>query len=344
MPRRELDPDELIEHWTVLPDEHALVQAKRGENRIGFALLLKFYIQRGRFPRGRSEIPAEAVDYVARQVAVPPGDVDRYEWDGRTIENHRAQIRAVLGFRECTVADAEVLTVWLAEQVAEEERRPEQVREALVAHCLVERIEPPTDGRIDRIVASALHRAEDALTGRISSRLSAAAARIEALVVPTSPETDEDEAEGCVLLAFIKADPGEVSLDSMLTEIERLLAVRAVGVPAGVFADVAPRVLTAWRTRAAVESPSHLRSHPAPLRLTLLAALLVAREREITDALVDLLIATVHRIDSRAEKKVTKELIREFQRVAGKESILFRMADASLTHPDEVVRTVNGGW
>jgi hypothetical protein len=338
VPRRELDPDELIENWTVLPDEQELVQAKRGENRLGFALLLKFYIHRGRFPRGRSEIPAEAVDYVARQVGVPAGDLDLYTWDGRTIENHRAQIRAVLGFRECTVADAEALTVWLVEHVAEDERRPEQVREALLAHCSVERIEPPTARRIDRIVASALHQAEVVLTLRVSSRLSAVAGQLEALVEPASTDPDQEEAEGCAVLAFIKADPGDVSLDSMLTEIERLLAVRAVGLPAGVFADIAPRVLTAWRTRAAVESPSHLRSHPTPLRLTLLAALLVAREREITDTLVDLLIATVHRIDSRAEKKVTKELIREFQRVAGKESILFRIADASLAYPDESVR------
>ena len=54
--------------------------------------------------------------------------------------------------------------------------------------------------------------------------------------------------------------------------------------------------------------------------MTLLAALLYAREREITDTLVDLLISTVHRIGARAEKKVTKELIGEFKRVAGKEN------------------------
>lgn len=51
-----------------------------------------------------------------------------------------------------------------------------------------------------------------------------------------------------------------------------------------------------WRARAMVESPSHLRDHPAPLRLTLLAALLHVRERELTDTLVELLISTVHRI------------------------------------------------
>ena len=39
-----------------------------------------------------------------------------------------------------------------------------------------------------------------------------------------------------------------------------------------------------------MESGSHLREHPDPVKLTLLAALLHSREREITDALVELLI------------------------------------------------------
>jgi len=55
------------------------------------------------------------------------------------------------------------------------------------------------------------------------------------------------------------------------------------------FLDVTPKVLEGWRQRAIVESPSHLRAHPRELRVTLLAALLWAREWEITDTLVDLL-------------------------------------------------------
>lgn len=98
------------------------------------------------------------------------------------------------------------------------------------------------------------------------------------------------------MLALIKADAGEVSLETMLTEITKLQAVRAIGLPPGLFGDVAPKVVAGWRLRAAVEAPSHLRTHPEPLRLTLLAALLYAREREVTDTLVDLLISTVHRI------------------------------------------------
>lgn len=48
-----------------------------------------------------------------------------YEWTGRTIEYHRPQIRGHLGFRECSVADPDKLTAWLAEHVACKQRRPE---------------------------------------------------------------------------------------------------------------------------------------------------------------------------------------------------------------------------
>jgi hypothetical protein len=88
------------------------------------------------------------------------------------------------------------------------------------------------------------------------------------------------------------------------------------------------------------ESPSHLRDHPPDLQVALLAALLFCRRREITDALVNLLISTVHRIGARAERRVTIELVNAFRRVQGKEGILFRVADAALARPDDLVRRV----
>ena len=88
------------------------------------------------------------------------------------------------------------------------------------------------------------------------------------------------------------------------------------------------------------ESPSHTRSHPPELQVALLSALLYCRGREITDALVHLLLSTVHRIGARAERRVTTQLVNAFKRVQGKEGLLFRVADASLARPDDPVRTV----
>ncbi|WP_329094932.1 hypothetical protein [Streptomyces sp. NBC_01439] len=71
--------------------------------------------------------------------------------DGPHVRVHRAQIREHLVFRECSAAEAETLTAYLAEHVAHKERRPEQVRLELLARCRAESIEPPTPGRCDRI-------------------------------------------------------------------------------------------------------------------------------------------------------------------------------------------------
>jgi hypothetical protein len=84
--------------------------------------------------------------------------------------------------------------------------------------------------------------------------------------------------------------------------------------------------------------PSDFRSSPRPIRLTLLAALCAMRAGEITDGLVDLLIALVLKIDTRAERRVEGELINDLKRVRGKEGILFRLAEAALEQPDETVR------
>jgi hypothetical protein len=83
-----------------------------------------------------------------------------------------------------------------------------------------------------------------------------------------------------------------------------------------------------------------LRAHPKPLRLTLLAALCFLWAQEITDGLVELLIQIAHKIDVRAEKRVEEEYANEFKCVANKEGILYRIAEASVEHPDEPVRKV----
>ncbi|MFF7941490.1 Tn3 family transposase [Nocardia gamkensis] len=335
---RELDQDELIDRWTLVGDEPELIGGKRGATRLGFAVLLRFYTDRGRFPRGRAEIPDEGIAYIARQVGVERTEIAFYDWSGRTIEYHRAQIRQALGFRECSVADSDSLTWWLIDHVTQVERNGERVREHLLGELRRRKLEPPTAGRIDRIVRSALSRGEDRLFDRVLSRIpTEVVAKLVALVAPEGDEDSEVEG-GSAVLASIRSDPGNVSLNTMLTEIGKLEAVLAVGVPDEVFDGISPKIVKNWRARASVESPSHLREHPLGVKLTLLAALLHCRCREITDTLVELLNSTVHRINARAEVRVTNELIKEFKRVTGKENLLFKVAEATVDAGDKLVR------
>lgn len=117
-----VDVDELIESWALLEIDREQLIGKRGVTALGFALLLEHCSRHGRFPRGRSDLHDGVFDFVARQVGEDGSEFGSYERSGSTIEYHRAQIRAHLGFRVVTVADQEKMTAWLAVSVAHAER------------------------------------------------------------------------------------------------------------------------------------------------------------------------------------------------------------------------------
>jgi TnpA family transposase len=322
--RWEWSPEDLIASWTLVGDDWQRVGNKSGATRLGFALMLKFFELDARFPRDAAEFPPAAVAYVAEQVKVDPAEVAAYPWQGRSAKYHREQIRDAFGFREFTRADEDKLADWLASEVCPVELRDERLREALLVRCRAERLEPP--GRIERIIGSARAACEQRFCDRTLARLGQdCAARLEDLAVGP-------------LLAELKADPGQVGLETLLREIDKLTAIRRLALPGDLFAGASEKLVDAWRARAARSYPSDLRAAPRPVRLTLLAALCWVRSAEITDALVDLLVGLVHKINTRADRRVERELIDDLRRVRGKEAILFRLAEAAIEHPDDTVR------
>ncbi|GAA2268141.1 Tn3 family transposase [Streptomyces atrovirens] len=328
--RREWSPEDVVACWTPVGSDWDLVANKSGPTRLGFVLMLKYFELEGRFPQFLEEFPPAAVNYVADVVKVPGGDLAKYDLSSRSAKGHRTQIREALGFRPATRADEERLTGWLADEVCPVELVEDRLREALLVRCRSDRIEPP--GRIERIVAAARARADRAFCARTVARLGDVCAR---RLLELVAEGNED---GAALLASLKRDPGAVGLDSLLTEITKLTAVRQLGLPEGLFADCSEKLVAAWRARAIKMYPSDFRDAGEDVRTTLLAALCTSRQGEITDALVELLVALVHKINARAERRVEKQLTAELKKVRGKEGILFKLATAAVDKPDEVVR------
>jgi hypothetical protein len=241
---RDLDAVELRALWTLTAEQLKRAGGKRDANALAFAVLLKFFQVHGRFPRGRAEVPDEVVRFVAGQVDVTASDLGFYEWSGRTIERHRAEIRDLLGFRECSVADYAAATDWLVQHVTQVERQVELVRAELLGWLRRQHLEPPGSARLVRIVRSGLDRGER--IDRICAGLdSTVRGRLNELVFGVPDEAAAEGAGGEIeardVLAWVKTDPGRLSLNTMLTEIGKLEAIRAVGLPVD--------LLTGWRRR-----------------------------------------------------------------------------------------------
>jgi hypothetical protein len=215
-----LDGDErdIPEGWILTPADLTLVMAKGRANRLGFAVLLLFYRAHGRFPGAPTEIEPLAVDQVARQIGMGAIPHDGLDLAARTWKRHRAEIRALFGYREATVADAEALEDWLRDQAATVGAVPDHLVARLEARCRELAIEPPSADRVERVVRAAIRAHEEQLYARTRDRLTPETrARLEALLHPESDAgsgSDGDgqpeqppRSSGCVAIRAGRASP-----------------------------------------------------------------------------------------------------------------------------------------
>jgi hypothetical protein len=289
--------------WHLTPADHALVAAKSRANRLRFAVMLLFFRDRGRFPRGADMLDPQAIARLASALNIPLSpEPFGFDTGDRTLERQRAEIRILFDFREATVADAAALGTWLCDHAVAQSRDHDRLAAELEARCRTLRIEPPTPDRVERIVRGAVRAYEDHFTAAIHGRLAAEVRdRLDALLRPAMTTSDDDEAESPTpgaraLLNFVRGDPGRASVDSVMRELERLESIRAIGLPADLFARVLPHEVELYRQRVAVQPPSDLRRLPDAVRITWLAAFTHLRGRTLTDSLVELLVETVHAI------------------------------------------------
>jgi len=330
---------ELLEHWTLLPSERALVDESRTDHtRLGLAVVLKFFQIAWRFPQSRAEIPAAAVAYLAPQVGVPATCFLRYDWASRSTAQHRANIRTFLGIREATLADQQAVTAWLVHQLLPQAQQPEAVRAAFIERCRSLGVEPPTPDRITRHVRTALATYEDQLCMTVLQRLPLdTQAHLDALLQVSLP-ADLPAPSGRSTLADLKLDAGPFGVATVLEEAAKLDRLRALALPPEIFAAIPARFLDRCRQRVIAEELHELRRHPTPLRLTLLAAYCWRRSQDLTDALAEIFMTVIQHITLRAERRVERTLLRDLKRVTGKPTLLFSLAEAALAQPDALVR------
>ncbi len=343
--QRHWNDHELETYWSFSSDECKLIPQRDASSRLGVAASLKFFQLEGYFPSSGSDSPSAALDYMATQLAVEPKAILAYDWQGRTGKRYRGRLRTTLGIRPATAEDFTAVETWLREEVVPWDHHRRHLQDAVLGWYRSRHIEPPTEGRIDRLVRSAIRTHEAALCDGTAAKLSPRTRQALDTLLDSSLPSDEHEAQensawrrtSCRVL---KTDPGRVSLKSVLRELEKLRQIEAREFPANLCAGIQPKILRHYRLRAAAEPPREMRLHPEPLRYTLLAAFCWQRRQASIDGLVDLLIQIVHRISVRAENKVVEALVGDLQKVHGKTTLLFKMAEAALEHPQGVVKEV----
>ncbi|MDQ0049507.1 hypothetical protein J2T18_003812 [Paenibacillus polymyxa] len=71
------------------------------------------------------------ISYITKQIEVPAELYAQYDWNGRMIKYHRAQIREFFGFRENTVQDSQEMPEWLCQHVLHRSQEWEHIKESV---------------------------------------------------------------------------------------------------------------------------------------------------------------------------------------------------------------------
>ncbi len=336
--------EDLIDNFIMMPNELTLVGNKTAETRLGFAVLLKFFQFEARFPTTKNEIPKVVIDYIAKQVQVTGNLFQSYDMNSRTYYNHKSQIRNFFSFRESNIEDANIVTEWLSQQVIYFEADMDTLIQEAYNKFRELHVEPPTPERMERITKSAIYIYENQFFQETFNKLSKETIiKMDSLLNNLTSYDEsgiDDTTKDTLSFSELRSDPGRIGLDSIFKEVTKLKTIQLLELPQDLFKTIPQRVLKKYRLRAVSEKLRELRRHPETMRYTIIAAFFWLRCREITDNLIELLIQIIHRIGTRAERKVEKELINDFRRVNGKTNILFQMADAALSHPEGIIREV----
>lgn len=277
--------DELARYFHLDDADLALIAEKRGaRNRLGFTLQLTTVRFLGTFLENPLDVPAAVLSFLSRQLAIPlPDDLDAYS-EGRQRPLHAAEIRARYGYRD--FADPAVgfrLARWLYGLCWTGTERPGLLFERATHWLLSYKVLLPGASVLERFVAKVRRRVEERLCRLLGRGITAEQkVLLEGLLsVPPGGRASP--------LDQLRSGPVTASGPSLVRALQRVKAVRDLGLAEPVAAAIPPSRLAALARFAASAKVSVIRRLPAERRLATLAAFLRSLEAAAQDDALDVL-------------------------------------------------------
>src|SRR2546421_12241544 len=113
----DISSEDIITFFTLTPaDKEQIPITSSTSDRLGFTLQLCTLRYLGFCPDKLTPLPAEVLEYLAKQLAVEPNSLSDYGERAHTRTDHLQAIQEYLGFRKATQADFTSLTAWLLDR------------------------------------------------------------------------------------------------------------------------------------------------------------------------------------------------------------------------------------
>ncbi|WP_420011431.1 Tn3 family transposase [Tateyamaria sp.] len=288
---------EVAMHCTLTPDEIEAVAGKRtAAARLGYAVSLAYLRYPGRV-RDVGEQPNNAMlAFLADQVDASASDLAVYDRRPQTRREHIAQIMARFGYQAFTRSLVRELVHWLTPS-AGEDPRAEPLAISLIEELRRRRILIPARRTVELIVRHAFRRAENVRISALTRDLHPDHyVALRALIAP--PESGEVST-----LSWLKAAPKSASAKSIKAVFDRLMVVRAIGLPSSLRQNISTSALDSLAGEGLRITVQNLRRMAVPRLWAVLSTACLRLEEQLTDLALDMFDKLLGRSFRKAERQ-----------------------------------------
>jgi len=218
------EPTAIVRHYTFSLEDLALIRRRRrAANRIGFAMHLAYLRFPGRVLGADELPPADMLAFISSQIACDAANFASYALRSETRWEHLGELQTHLGMRPFGRENARAVAHVAMEQ-ANGSDRGEAIVSAMIAYLREQNVLLPSSSELERL----------ALTARALARKRAYKNLVEGLPRDTITALEAllavNDEQGRTLLVWLREWPEKPTQKNLSRVIERLQAVRRLGV------------------------------------------------------------------------------------------------------------------
>lgn len=302
-------------------------------------MLLKYFQLEGHYPKHIKYVDLQMLNCIANQLYISPLLIKDFDFEGRTTERFRQEIRHLLGYRKATLKDIDQLKSWLIKNVFPKAAKKSQQIEFAYEYFRLNRIEPFTSKELERHINSAHKLFENQLFHSLFSVLTGATKSAMDLLL-SDDDASDDEADNISSIKFkhLKHDIPGAKLKNVVFAIEKINLFRQLQLPQQLLSNLSIKLVHKYYTRVMAELPGSMLDYKESVRYAIFAIFCYHRSQILTDQLTDLLMKLIHSMRTSAENAINKTILSEVRRVNGKFDILCTLASISFENPEGIIQ------
>ena len=324
-----VDPsdDELLRHWTLSEaDRREVLRCRGDDNRRRFALQLCALRIFGRFVPNHLAVPVRILNYLGRQLDLPPTLFLPPPHREATDVEQEQRIRAYLHVQPFDAIARERLTQWRTSR-AQDGLTPQDLYQHAEAQLREWQVLLPGPSTLERLIGTICAQTHHSLFEQLASRLSPGMQHAFDTLLQARPGETQST------LAALQQYPPEATAMALKTYIDRYHVVHDLGLAQLDLSDMRPGIIEHLARLTRRYDVRALRRFPAPRRYALVLCFLVEMEKSLLDYVVamhDQLLTT----KCREARHVYEERLRTLRRRVRPGVATLIATGESLLHPD----------